>query len=54
MKTTALLATLAAFMLPGVASAMCTGYGHSETASMSCAKGTTYDSDTNSCVTVTG
>ena len=48
--------TLAAFALavmPGLAMAMCSGYGHDQTA-MTCAPGSVYDEDTKNCVPTTG
>ena len=50
MKT--FLTAAALTLLPGLALAMgCSGYKH-ETASMSCAEGTTWDAETNTCVQV--
>ena len=55
MKTTALLATLAVLALPQIATAMgCSGAHSKETASMSCAEGTSFDAETKRCVPVTG
>ena len=54
MKTTALLATLAMMIAPNIAAAMGCTYGHEDTASISCADGTTYDAETQRCIAVTG
>lgn len=52
MKTKTLLATLALALAPSIGFAACSGYGHSETASISCAEGSVYDADTKACVPV--
>lgn len=52
MKTTALLATLAALLAPGFAAAGCSY--HEQTAQMSCAEGSQWDEKTEACVPVTG
>ena len=55
MKTTkTLLAAVVMTALPTLGFAMCSGYGHSEQASMSCVEGTIWDADTQSCVKLTG
>lgn len=55
MKTKMLLATLALAMSPTFAMAMCgDGHAKNDTAAMSCAEGTTYDSETHRCVPMTG
>ena len=50
MKT--LLSALALTVLPSLAFAACSGFGHSTTAQMTCADGMVYDADTQSCVPV--
>ena len=55
MKTKILLATLALTVTPSLALAMGCGFGHtkSETASISCAEGSVYSSETQRCVPTT-
>lgn len=47
-KTT--LVALILVGLPSVSFAMCSGYGHKETATMSCADGMVFDSTSGKCV----
>lgn len=51
MKT--LLTALALTVLPGLAMAEGCAFGHTETASMSCAEGMTFDATTGTCVATT-
>lgn len=53
MKTKTILVTLALTLAPTLGLAMGCNYGKEQQA-MSCAAGTTYDADTNSCVATTG
>lgn len=48
MRVKLLLATLVVAATPGLALAMCSGYGHDQTA-MSCPEGQTYDAATQRC-----
>lgn len=52
MKLKTLLATLALSLTPAVAMAMCSGYGHSDTANQ-CGSGQVWDLDAEKCVAVT-
>lgn len=52
MKT--LCVALALTVIPTLSFAMCSGYGHDQAASMSCADGTVWDAQTGTCVTVSG
>lgn len=49
MKVRLLLATLITAATPGLALAMCSGYGHEQQATMSCPEGQTYDAATQNC-----
>ena len=53
-STKTLFATLVLATLPSFGFAMCSGYGHEQTASMSCAEGMVWDAATQTCVKVTG
>jgi hypothetical protein len=52
-KTKSLLAAIAMAAFPTLATAECYGTGHNE-ASMSCAAGTVWDAEAQSCVPTTG
>jgi hypothetical protein len=52
MKIKTLLAALALSVTPAIAMAMCSGYGHSETANQ-CGQGQAWDAAAEKCVAVT-
>ena len=55
MKTTkTLCAAVLLTALPTLGFAACSGYGHYNEASMSCAEGTIWDADARACVKLTG
>ncbi|RVT84504.1 adenylosuccinate lyase [Rhodobacteraceae bacterium CCMM004] len=51
MKTKIIIAAAALAVAPTFAAAMCSGLKHQDTA-MSCADGSVYDADTNTCVKI--
>ncbi|WP_299772260.1 hypothetical protein [uncultured Tateyamaria sp.] len=54
MKTKTLVVTLAFTLAPTLTLAMGCNYGKHDQQAMSCAAGTVYDVDSNSCVATTG
>ncbi|WP_147113716.1 carbohydrate-binding module family 14 protein [Tateyamaria sp. syn59] len=54
MKTKTVLVALALTLAPTLSLAMGCNYDKLEQQAMSCAAGTVYDADTNSCVATTG
>lgn len=50
MKVTTLLTAAILAVAPGLAFASCSGYGHSETASASCASGLVWDNASRACI----
>ena len=54
MTTKTLAVALALTLAPTLGLAMGCNYDKAEQQAMSCASGTTYDADTNSCVATTG